>query len=82
MSAPVVVCRPTEIVQAPARERDVDLTCTPVVNAIEALQVGQTLRTLARDKRTPAGLRPLMDRVGGELAAAARLALTAKGGGQ
>lgn len=58
-----------------------DLTCAPTLNALEALQVGQTLRTIARDKRTPGGQRALLDRIGTQMFATARAAI-AIGGGQ
>lgn len=38
------------------------------IDVVDAIACGQTLRTLARDKRTPAGVRALIDRVGTRLA--------------
>jgi hypothetical protein len=78
--SPVVVCRPSAT--SPNREvggsrtRDTDVICTPTLNAVEALAIGQTLRTLARDKRTPLGLREMFAKVGSELAVTGQLALT------
>lgn len=45
------------------------------MTTLDALTTGQMLRTLARDKRTPPGQRPFLDRVGTQLFAAAQLAL-------
>lgn len=55
---------------APATEF-ADLQLDP----LEALQVGQTLRALARDPKTPPGTRELFNRVGSQMWSSARLAL-------
>lgn len=49
------------------------------LDATDALLVGQTLRSLARDRKTPLGLREQLTRVGSEMAAAANAALVAAG---
>lgn len=45
------------------------------LTTIDALSIGQTLRTLARDRRTPDGQRVHLDRVGSQLFSAAMLAM-------
>lgn len=73
---------------APARsvelEPDVHLdtgeACTVLLDTTDALAVGQTLRALARDPRTPHGTREILRRVGQQLVSAASLALAQRGG--
>lgn len=43
------------------------LTVTIEIDVADAVAVGQNLRTLARDRRTPAGARASFDRVGSKL---------------
>jgi len=63
------------VVQAPGNPTPVaeeDL-CSVLVETLDALQAGQTMRSLARDRRTPHGTRELLNRVGTQLVSAARL---------
>lgn len=53
MSAPVAIAPPSVLVE---------------IDVADAISCGQTMRTLARDSRTPAGVRALIDRVGTQLA--------------
>lgn len=50
-------------------------TVSVVLDATDALLTGQTLRALARDKKTPPGVRELLARVGSQIASAARAEL-------
>jgi hypothetical protein len=43
---------------------------------LDALQVGQTLRTQSRDRRTPLGVRDQLSRVGTQMTSTALLALS------
>lgn len=45
------------------------------LTTIDALTVGQKLRTLARDRHTPLGVRDFFDRVGTQMFSAGRLAM-------
>lgn len=53
---------------------------TAMLDPIDALSVGQSLRVLARHQKTPHGTREIYERVGNQLVSAARIALTKKGG--
>lgn len=68
MSAPLPKVQTSALVQSGSH---VDVK----IDALDALQVGQTLRALARDKRTPLGARESLGRVGSQLVAAALLAM-------
>lgn len=48
---------------------------TVVLDTTDALAVAQTMRTLARDRRTPHGVRELLSRVGDQIRSAAMLQL-------
>lgn len=50
---------------------------TVVMDATDALIVGQTLRSLARDRKTPLGIRELLTRVGSQMTSEGRLSLAA-----
>jgi hypothetical protein len=60
-------------------ESDEDLV-NVLVATRDALEAGQTMRSLARNRRTPHGVREVLDRVGTQLASAglAQLQLVAK----
>lgn len=64
------LCKPLPIAPAPAA-----LLAVLTLDATEALAVGQTIRSLARDRKTPLGVRELLAKVGSEMTAAARAAL-------
>lgn len=53
-----------------------------MLDATDALAVGQTIRSLARDRRTPLGVREMLARVGTQLTASARVALAQARGGR
>jgi hypothetical protein len=70
----------SEGVQASASGRSAkhEPTCTVTLEIADALGIGQTLRSLARDRRpgrVPEGLREALDRVGTALARAGMEAL-------
>lgn len=70
-------------VQTPGKstpDADDDL-CSVLVATRDALEAGQTMRSLARDRRTPHGSREVLDRVGTQLASAALAKLQLVGGG-
>jgi hypothetical protein len=48
------------------------------MDATDALAVGQNLRSLARDRKTPLGVREVFARVGSLMTAEARAALAGK----
>lgn len=48
---------------------------TVILTTIDALAVGHNLRALARDKRTPPGVREFFTRVGDQLVSAANVAM-------
>lgn len=50
-------------------------TCSPTIGTVDALSVGLSMMTLARQRTMPTGTREIYERVGRELIAAARLAL-------
>lgn len=62
--------------------QDTGDVCDVSLSTIDALGVGQTLRSLARDRRTPHGQREILSRVGSQMvsAATAKLATSGKAG--
>ncbi len=64
------LCKPVP----PAAERSTPIADV-AMDATDAMAVGQTLRALARDKKTPLGVRELFAKVGSQMTAAARIAL-------
>lgn len=68
------LCKPVPIVP------DVEAVIAAVpMDATDALAAGQTIRALARDRKTPHGVRELFARVGQQMTAAAREALATAG---
>lgn len=75
MTAIVAVDKLSSMAGDTASKPLVPETVNVAVGTIDALSAGQTLRALARDKKTPPGVRELLGRVGSQLASAARAVL-------